>query len=277
MTQNQIAYWNLRESERHNLSTEQESKRHNIVGEKETYRHNITTEGETQRHNVMTENISIADLQERGRHNRATEAETYRHNVETENLGRDTLAETSRHNRETERQGDRSLDIQLGNLSESIRHNKATESETNRHNIAGEQYNVANLSETQRANLEKERLNRESLLETGRHNVETEKSNQLAAEARMESANAQKESNRIKKAKDDADIKQRAAEIAIKRFESVDRSKLTTAQIKEINQSISKMRQDIKASKTNQTVSIWNAINNSANAVARIIDAIIPL
>lgn len=57
MTANQIAYWSVVESERHNKATEKETNRHNVVVEQETYRHNTVVESETHRHNVVQEGI----------------------------------------------------------------------------------------------------------------------------------------------------------------------------------------------------------------------------
>lgn len=69
MTANQIAYFNAKETVRHNTQTEKETNRHNVVTENETYRHNVATENEINRHNVITEN-------ETQRHNMATEGVT---------------------------------------------------------------------------------------------------------------------------------------------------------------------------------------------------------
>lgn len=113
MTHNQINYWNL-----------QESKRHNVV-----------TETETNRHNVATENIDLGRLQETTRHNLATEGETNRHNVRTEgqtdvNLGlqQGTLSEVQRHNLASEQLGYGNLNLGYGQLTEQQRHNVSTES-----------------------------------------------------------------------------------------------------------------------------------------------------
>lgn len=68
MTKNQIAYFNAKETQRHNYVTEQETNRSNLAKEYETYRHNYATEVETNRHNVVGE------------------TETYRHNYVMEGL-----------------------------------------------------------------------------------------------------------------------------------------------------------------------------------------------
>lgn len=117
MTHNQIEYWNLQETKRHNVTTEDESKRHNVAGE-----------GETNRHNVVTENIEIGKLGEQTRHNKATEWETNRHNVETENIGYGTLAESVRHNTATESIQAMDAQTRKDSLNEQIRHNAAQES-----------------------------------------------------------------------------------------------------------------------------------------------------
>ena len=117
MTHNQIEYWNL-----------QETKRHNVVGETETQRHNVAGETETNRHNVATEAVDIGRLNETVRHNTVTERESERHNRESENIGYGQLNESIRHNTVTE--GIQRMDAQTraDQLQETIRHNKAAES-----------------------------------------------------------------------------------------------------------------------------------------------------
>lgn len=126
MTQNQINYWNLKESQRHNY----------------------ISETETNRHNVATEGIDLGKLNETVRHNKVSEGQTDR------SLGIESgkLDETKRHNLQTERQADVNLGIQAGSLQETKRHNQASEAltgadlnirsgqlaETNRHNVVTE-------------------------------------------------------------------------------------------------------------------------------------------
>lgn len=116
MTHNQIEYWNL-----------QESKRHNVVTEAETGRHNVATENETQRHNVETEEFNISQLQETQRHNISTEAETNRHNIATEANESAKLSEMNRHNVATENLSAQDLSIRADQLAETKRHNQASE------------------------------------------------------------------------------------------------------------------------------------------------------
>lgn len=115
MTHNQINYWNLKETNRHNVVTENETGRHNRATESidlgklnESIRHNKRTEGQTD----VSLDIEAGKLNESIRHNQATEglkgvelSEINRHNVATENLQgsdlnikSDTLQETNRHN-----------------------------------------------------------------------------------------------------------------------------------------------------------------------------------
>lgn len=117
MTHNQIEYWNLQETQRHNLAGEGETKRHNVAGETET-----------NRHNVATETVEIGKLNETVRHNTVTERESERHNRESENIGYGQLNESIRHNTVTE--GIQRMDAQTraNQLAESVRHNKAAES-----------------------------------------------------------------------------------------------------------------------------------------------------
>lgn len=120
MTRNQIDYWSLQETKRHNSSTEGESQRHNVATEQETNRHNVVGERETERSNRAREGIDLGKLNESVRHNQATEKETNRHNVATEGIDLGKLQETSRHNRSTESLG-------YANLGETSRHNQASE------------------------------------------------------------------------------------------------------------------------------------------------------
>lgn len=101
MTRNQIEYWNMKESGRHN----------------------VATEGETERHNRATEGIDISKL-----------TESQRHNLETERQGSIDVAtrrmsqqEAVRHNIVSEGQGAVDLNIKAGQLAETQRHNTATE------------------------------------------------------------------------------------------------------------------------------------------------------
>lgn len=116
MTHNQIDYWKLQESIRHNRKTEdqtdvanQETYRHNVSYEGETVRHNRATEtvsqgslAETVRHNQAAERVTFGELSEKNRHNVAVEKETTRHNVSDESTKRGELAEKVRHNTEEE-------------------------------------------------------------------------------------------------------------------------------------------------------------------------------
>ena len=60
--------------------------------------------------------------------------------------------------------------IDYANYKETKRNNEAVLAETNRHNIAGEQFNIANLAETNRHNKAQEGLGYGNLAETSRHN-----------------------------------------------------------------------------------------------------------
>lgn len=152
MTKNQIDYWTL-----------QESKRHNVTTENETNRHNVVTEGETERHNRATESRDLGALNESIRHNQATEAielgklqETSRHNVVSEGQNQSALTETSRHNQATEANANKQIQLGYSQLSEQKRHNVASEqlqgqdlnikagqlTETSRHNVEMEEYNA---------------------------------------------------------------------------------------------------------------------------------------
>lgn len=101
MLQAQVNYWNLVETKRHNLATED-------LGVK-TLEYQYSDLAERHRHNITEEGTRISELNEATRHNKASEAigwetlsETKRHNVATENLGMANLNETVRHNTTTE-------------------------------------------------------------------------------------------------------------------------------------------------------------------------------
>lgn len=80
MTTMQVEYSKLKETQRHNLATEQQS---------------AAELAETHRSNVVREGLSAAELNEQIRHAIQTETETYRHNVVSEQ-------EITAHNRATE-------------------------------------------------------------------------------------------------------------------------------------------------------------------------------
>lgn len=65
--------------------------------------------------------------------------------------------------------------IDYANYKETKRNNEAMLAETNRHNIAGEQFNIASLAETGRHNRAQESIGYGNLAETSRHNVAGEK------------------------------------------------------------------------------------------------------
>lgn len=103
MTNNQIQYWSL-----------QETKRHNQAGESENIRHNVAAETETGRHNLATEQVDISKLNE-----------TVRHNQATEQFNISSLQETKRHNVETERTANRSNEIRAEANAISKAYNQA--------------------------------------------------------------------------------------------------------------------------------------------------------
>lgn len=158
MTANQIAYWNL----------------------SETNRHNIATEGETGRHNRQQESIDLSKLEETKRSNVANEKETNRSNLARE-------AETHRSNTVRE-------SIDLGQFNENIRHNKASE-RTNQQNA---DTNVKLADETIRSNKERETETKRSNLvneaERARSNKASEEAAMIAAQARIEQAKAAQKS-----------------------------------------------------------------------------------
>lgn len=165
MLQTQVNYWNLVETQRHNLASEDyynrslsETTRHNLASE-DYYNRNL---GETTRHNLVTEKQNQTSLNEQARHNTTTEYLTYqaqnetaRHNQVMEGQGWAVITETNRHNVASENETVRH-NIRVEN--EATRHNTATEAETTRHNLASEGIDYAN-SQTNRYNAETNRMN----------------------------------------------------------------------------------------------------------------------
>ncbi|AKN50625.1 ORF1 [Picobirnavirus Equ3] len=80
MTQNQIAFRNAKENERHNLATEAENTRHNSQTEAAQWQSNVLADQHYQRQ----DKIAVYNAREAQRHNAAMEAETNRSNTERE-------------------------------------------------------------------------------------------------------------------------------------------------------------------------------------------------
>lgn len=147
MLQTQVNYWNLVETQRHNLASE------------DYYNRSLS---ETNRHNLVTEAQNQTSLNEQARHNTTTEYLTYqannenvRHNQVMEAQGWSVITETNRHNVATENENKRH-NVQMEN--ETVRHNTTTEKETTRHNLAAESIDYTN-SQTNRYNAETNRMN----------------------------------------------------------------------------------------------------------------------
>jgi inorganic pyrophosphatase/exopolyphosphatase len=159
MTRNQLEYWNLQETKRHNAATEGETGRHNVAEEGETKRHNVMSESEMQRHNMRTEMQTDTNL-----------LETQRHNIATEGYTKQSVAETQRANRASEsirREQNRLESQKLGLTQSQI-------AESIRHNIASEGISLSSLAETQRSNKARESLTAMETSEMIRHNKENE-------------------------------------------------------------------------------------------------------
>lgn len=150
MTQNQLKYLELQETQRANRTSEQ------LVGQKqaEDARHNVATEAEAYRSNTARES-------ETARSNKAREDETYRSNFAREQ-------ETLRHNTASLNEAIRS---NLAKELETNRANIAREEETSRANRASEAQNVAALEETVRAHRNQEQLKQKELAEQLRNNI----------------------------------------------------------------------------------------------------------
>lgn len=134
MTGNQIAFWGL-----------QESKRHNLAVEAETHRYNVEYMGEVKRHNTASE-VEI------NRHNLATESEAHRSNVANEAIRKEANQIQDWYNR---------ANIGLGYSQ------LAYQRERDSNQLA---YQYAALDETHRSNVARENLQRMQHVENVRHN-----------------------------------------------------------------------------------------------------------
>lgn len=109
MTANQLAYWQLQETKRHNLALEDleqqkatETGRANIARERETNRSNLVSESEQYRYHTLENLLGLRNAAITASHFKNTEFETERHNQANEFLEmtkhRENLAETKEHN-----------------------------------------------------------------------------------------------------------------------------------------------------------------------------------
>lgn len=156
MTKNQIDYLNFKESQRHNIMSENELGRHNLADEAnvrlrterehergmktlgETVRHNVINESETARHNKAQEQLTRTGQQLQSEQIQATRDIAVMNNRTNREiasnqvaLGYANLGETKFHNRQNE-------GMQVYQNIEQSRHNQANENEVNRHNIKTE-------------------------------------------------------------------------------------------------------------------------------------------
>lgn len=152
MTQNQIAYWNLKETERANRARE-----------KENYRANVANEKIRSRSNDITYQLGDRNATETVRANLAKELENNRTNMSNEDIRRANnaiqLLENMVHQYDAETKRGQ-LAYSYANLAEIARSNRANEGlrgsellEANRANLAREQENY-------RSNLAKENATR---------------------------------------------------------------------------------------------------------------------
>lgn len=121
MTQNQIAYKNARELERHNRATEEELSRHQLMQEA------------LSRWSNALQNYQIAVNQA---HYQRMDAETERANRARENQNLIGIQETARSNVANEYIRTMSNRIESAKASETSRHQHAVETETKRYNDA---------------------------------------------------------------------------------------------------------------------------------------------
>nr|AVX53793.1 putative ORF1 [Marmot picobirnavirus] len=229
MTANQIAYWNLRETERSNVAREAETSRSNLARENETKRHNIANE----QFNISSLNETRRANLEREHRDRMVHMESVRSNIANEGIKRQQLGEQMRANRAHET-------VQMTGLAEQARHN-----------LQQEMLQSVDMNIRAQAQRETSRSNRAS-------EALTRDRNQIA----MLEANTE-----------------RVYKEVLGRYTEIQGSELiqmNSARRNEINAAINKMKEDVRIAQKNSNVNVWNAANNSVNAVARMIDALFP-
>lgn len=190
MTANQIAYWNLQETERSNLARESETHRSNVANETETNRSNLARETETNRANLAKEKqnridswrnyeINLRNLFEKRRATKVSEQQRNREldigekNASTQQLQASNANEVNQYNAVTSRMNAneqrRSHLVSESQNSERLRQQayqtqtqnyftSLAQSEVNRANLVREDQNLLNLQEQSRANRVKELL-----------------------------------------------------------------------------------------------------------------------
>lgn len=152
MTKNQIDYWSLVESERHNRRSEREESRANRARERENTRSNVARETEQNRANLASEQLSrernaiSAETNTINRlYNERSLAETERRNLVSEELSRAQLGaslssiEANRYASELNYSAAlNQVGLGYSQLEETARRNQAVEAEEHRRNVAQE-------------------------------------------------------------------------------------------------------------------------------------------
>lgn len=149
MTKNQIDYWALQETGRHNVAEESETKRHNTTTESETHRSNVVNERERERHNRADEDIRYEANTINREHFERSDAETERHNRSSEYL----QAESNDIQRDRVSLGYHTAGLNYDAASRQVGLGYANLAETNRQAIVAEQLRQDQFEETQKQNL----------------------------------------------------------------------------------------------------------------------------
>lgn len=206
MTANQIAYWNLQETKKHNRATEAETNRSNVARETETHRSNRVREFQTFQQRMQDRELKRIDQREIERSHRMQEWRDYW-----------SLEETKRHNKAVEQANQqqaiartRQADAALAQAQETARSNQVKErqqaqrvaiqnySDVHRvyqayyQNELQAAYTYGNLEETRRSNLVQEELKRLGILAEEYRNTEITRHN-LAQEQETKRHNQEQE------------------------------------------------------------------------------------
>lgn len=202
ITTNQIAFFNARETERHNRATEDVQRysadaahRQATVAEdsaREQARHNLEAErvnwwnaGETARHNAANEQQAAAQLRELAVHNRATEEINWfdsRSQARYRSAQAVSLARQAAVAERNAATNERNASIRQSELAESIRRSTVGEAETRRHNMSVEALNAQIARENARANVAREQLTASQIAEQQRANRANENIQQQRAD-----------------------------------------------------------------------------------------------
>lgn len=155
MTRNQIAYWELHETNRANKARETETNRNNVAVETETNRANLERERMNRVQSNRNYEVALRSLFEQ---RRATKVK--------EDQSQQQINETIRHDRQTESVAKQQADVSVRNVTVQ----EKAQAETRRANMQQEALNQRKQDEVERLNKTAQRLDAYRLNEVQRNN-----------------------------------------------------------------------------------------------------------